>query len=222
MEEYSRRGFLAGSATAVAALSGCIGGEGSSDEIEDVVDEINFYQKERMEDFNHVIREDGFNEEDVYLETDPSDLEGDGNIDYRVVVETNAEGPYSDLTDIDDISQGEVERGLAVELAMAAVIDPHLYIPVLGVQGEAELDTEAYKEYAERLGGLEVNVRDHAGNSAQLEVSDSTVDNLWRSVEKSLERDEKVDSHREITRHARENMDVNGWEKISDEKLEDF
>ena len=222
MAEYSRRGFLAGSAAAVAALSGCTGEKGSSDDIEDVVNEINFYQKERLEDYNNIIRDDGFNEEEVHLETDPSNLEGEDDIDYQVIVETKADGPYSDLTDMDEISQRAVERGLAVESAMAAAVDPHLYISVLGVHGEADLDTEAYQDYTDRLGAIGVEVRDQAGNSARLELGEGEVEELWNSVDKSLERDEKEDSHEEIRRHARENMEVNGWDKIADERLEEL
>lgn len=222
MGVHRRRDLVkAGGVIGLVGLAGCTTSDDESDTLEDVIDEVHRYQKERLDDYNMMVRSDSFDHEETLLETVPSQLKDATTVEYNVTVGTDAEGPYADLTDTEEMPRGDVERAIATETGMSFVIDPHLYIPITGIDGEGDIDTEAYQQYADTLGRIGVELTDHAGNAATLEVPEDDVKDLWRSVESSLENDQKSESAREIRFYARENMKRQGWNKLPAEILED-
>lgn len=144
-------------------------------------------------------------EEQAVWDTVLPDDESDG-FDIRVDATLHPDSPYADMTEEQPLPDRSYDFGvsLVLETGMAAVVDPLLYIPVSGQQGEAYFDPEDYRVYEDNLSGIECNIHDHAGNTATAYFPEEEVEKMWGIVAEQ----EKDDSFTYIRIESRQRMEV--------------
>lgn len=210
MPEYSRRGFLAMSGLAIAGLSGCSQSNTSKksrgeDSLRDVVHEIEYRQRQRVDEFNDSFGENIFDEDSLELSHNPTNLENsDGDIDYQISLQTG--GGYS----IDDLEGlNTEERYSPLEEVVGRLIFENLHVPLKGIRGKAFIDEQSSNEYRRRLGNIDVKIQDNIEETVEVKVSDKKADEFWSSIDHALEEDEnnmKVEASRQIKDYASERI----------------
>jgi hypothetical protein len=198
MPEYSRRDVLGGIAGGItASVAGCQSGEEEHDPLSEVIHNIEYSQRDNVEDYNkHGNRiRDVFEEESMQYLPEPENVdETTGTIDYTIDLHTAKEGTLADMHNpermegepaLDERDQTEYHT----KRLLGNMFLTQFILPIQGINGNGLKDRETHEEYRERLGSIDAHVEDYSGNTATLEMPEETVEDFWKQVENDLEND---------------------------------